>query len=282
MAPAILRSFPEAPAECDAGGKKMEYWESLATIYESAKGISRPTPTSHRLMTLAPLELSDPQADHWQEAFFPIIKDPEYNMAELVGIDQVPEPHLFRRWAQGQDATIERTWGRTDLTDTEWKAIKQDLLGKAILGSKNYGFVNTYAFWHPLGDLDKVAGKMIPHHKAIPRRLAIRFLRCALSTDAMGAKTEYTAFQVLKLEGDQDKWFWRANKPMSWYKYNSNPDYLRSKEEEKEDRKNAKGAAKGKSKGDHGLRQQEDSDPWQGYKAAPRSSRWNDWADWST
>ena len=105
-------------------------------------------------------------------------------------------------------------------------------------------------------------------------------MRCALATDSTGSKTDLTALQVLRvpLEG-KELWFWRANKEMSWFKHNSDPDYLRSREEWKEERKNAKGTAKGRSKGDSSLRQQEHGDPWGGYKNASRG--WNDWGDWS-
>ena len=87
------------------------------------------------------------------------------------------------------------------------------------------------------------------------------------------------AFQVLRVRlSSKDLWFWRANKEMSWYRYNSDPEYLRTREENREERKVAKGSAKGRGKGDSSLRQ-EYGDPWGSYKSAPRG--WNEWGDWS-
>ena len=65
---------------------------------------------------------------------------------------------------------------------------------------------------------------------------------------------------------------------MSWFRHNSDPEYLRTREENREERKFAKGSAKGRGKADSSLRQ-EYGDPWGGYKNASRG--WNDWGDWS-
>ena len=177
-------AYPLVLTLMERSKSEMAFWEGLARLYEESAGVARQEAPARRLQDMWPLRKSLPEEDQWQEKFFPILRDKDDGLPPLVTISQVPSAQIFLEWAKEQDATIDRDTGGTELEDAEWRKVKPDLLAKAVFQGRNTGFVNTYAFWHPLGDLDKVAIKLIPPAKLVPRRLALRWMRCALATDS--------------------------------------------------------------------------------------------------